>query len=200
MAKNKGRGGGASKGQVRIIGGAQRGLRLQFVDQGGDLRPSSDRLRETLFNWLQFELPGLRVLDLFAGSGVLGAEALSRGAATATLIEKKRERAVDLDRQLQPLFAERACVEARDALIWLQQPATPFDLVFVDPPYDLGLVEPACRSLEQHGWLAPQAWVYVESRSHDSPPQVPARWQLHREKRAGEIHARLFRCASSDAR
>ncbi|WP_414433375.1 RsmD family RNA methyltransferase [Alcanivorax sp. IL1] len=82
------KGGVTSKGQVRIIGGERRGHRLQFVDQGGDLRPSSDRMRETLFNWLQFELPGLRVLDLFAGSGVLGAEALSRGAQRAVLVEK----------------------------------------------------------------------------------------------------------------
>ena len=94
------KGGATSKGQVRIIGGERRGHRLQFVDQGGDLRPSSDRMRETLFNWLQFELPGLRVLDLFAGSGVLGAEALSRGAQRAVLVEKKRERAADLKRQL----------------------------------------------------------------------------------------------------
>ena len=193
MAKNKGRAGAASQGQVRIIGGAQRGLRLHFVDHGGDLRPSSDRLRETLFNWLQFELPGLNVLDLFAGSGVLGAEALSRGAVSATLIETKRERAADLSRQLQPLFGDRATVESRDALAWLQQPASPFDLVFVDPPYDLGLAEPACAALEKQGWLSQDAWIYVESRRQGKVPTVPSNWTLHREKAAGEIHARLFR-------
>lgn len=194
MAKNKGRANSAaSKGQVRIIGGEQRGLRLQFVDHGGDLRPSSDRLRETLFNWLQFELPGLRVLDLFAGSGVLGAEALSRGAAQAVLIEKKRDRAADLQRQLQPLFGERVVVQSEDALQWLQQPADPFDLVFVDPPYDLGLAEPACAYLENCGWLAAEAWIYVESRRQGIVPAVPESWTLHREKQAGEIHARLFR-------
>jgi 16S rRNA (guanine966-N2)-methyltransferase len=193
VARNKRQGSAASKGQVRIIGGDQRGLRLQFVDHGGDLRPSSDRLRETLFNWLQFELPGLRVLDLFAGSGVLGAEALSRGAAEAVLIEKQRDRVTDLQRQLHPLFAERIQVHCHDALRWLQQRATPFDLVFVDPPYDLGLVEPACADLESRGWLAEHAWVYVESRRQAAVPAVPAGWILHREKQAGEIHARLFR-------
>ena len=193
MAKNKRGAGAASKGQVRIIAGAQRGIRLQFVDQGGDLRPSSDRLRETLFNWLQFELPGLRVLDLFAGSGVLGAEALSRGAAEATWVELRRERAADLQRQLAALFDQRVHVENADALHWLEHTAAqPFDLVFVDPPYDLGLVESACILLEQRGWLAPEAWIYVESRSSASPPNVPAHWRLHREKRAGEIHARLL--------
>ena len=90
MSRRSGKGRAAgSRGQVRIIGGSHRGHRLQFVDHGGDLRPSSDRMRETLFNWLQFDLPGMRVLDLFAGSGVLGAEALSRGARQAVLVEKK---------------------------------------------------------------------------------------------------------------
>ena len=193
MAKNKARGGAASKGLVRIIGGEQRGLRLQFVDHGGDLRPSSDRLRETLFNWLQFELPGLRVLDLFAGSGVLGAEALSRGAREAVLIEKQRDRVADLQRQLQPLFADRISVLCHDALLWLHQPVRPFDLVFVDPPYDLGLAEPACADLEARGWLSDEAWIYVESRRRGAVPPVPDNWSLHREKQAGEIHARLFR-------
>lgn len=182
-----------SKGQVRIIGGEQRGHRLQFVDQGGDLRPSSDRMRETLFNWLQFELPGLRVLDLFAGSGVLGAEALSRGAQRAVLVEKKRERAADLKRQLLPLFADRIEIHAADALQWLSHSALQFDLVFVDPPYDLGLVEPACEQLEARGLLAEGAWIYVESRRHGEVPAVPENWQLHREKSGGDIHARLLR-------
>lgn len=193
VAKNKGRPGAGSKGQVRIIGGEKRGLRLQFVDHGGDLRPSSDRLRETLFNWLQFELPGMRVLDLFAGSGVLGAESLSRGASEAVLIEKQRDRVSDLQRQLQPLFGDRSCVLCHDALLWLNQPPRPFDLVFVDPPYDLGLAEPACADLEARGWLSEDAWIYVESRRQGVVPAVPGNWSLHREKLAGEIHARLFR-------
>ncbi|MDX1804279.1 MAG: 16S rRNA (guanine(966)-N(2))-methyltransferase RsmD [Alcanivorax sp.] len=185
--------GNTSKGQVRIIGGQQRGLRLHFVDQGGDLRPSSDRMRETLFNWLQFELPGMRVLDLFAGSGALAAEALSRGAARATVVEKKRERSADLSRQLKPLFGDRVRVECADAQRWLERAEGPFDLVFVDPPYDLGLAEPACESLQRRGLLAENAWVYVESRRQQPAPGVPTQWQLHREKSSGEIRACLYR-------
>ncbi|EKF74385.1 hypothetical protein A11A3_09300 [Alcanivorax hongdengensis A-11-3] len=181
------------KGQVRIIGGAQRGRRLHFVDQGGDLRPSSDRMRETLFNWLQFELPGMAVLDLFAGSGVLAAEALSRGAASATVVEKKRERCADLSHQLKPLFDHKVRVECADALRWLERASGPFDLVFVDPPYDLGLAEPACAALQARGLLADNGWVYVESRRQQPAPAVPAGWQLHREKSSGEIRACLYR-------
>ena len=94
-----------------------------FTDQNGDLRPTGDRMRETLFNWLQFELRDKRVLDLFAGSGVLGAEALSRGAAHAVLVEKKAERAADLSKQLKPVFAERVFIQLADALKWLPRAA-----------------------------------------------------------------------------
>ncbi|WP_111657706.1 16S rRNA (guanine(966)-N(2))-methyltransferase RsmD [Isoalcanivorax indicus] len=184
-----------SKGSVRIIGGQHRGRRLQFTDQGGDLRPSGDRLRETLFNWLQFEIRGRRVLDLFAGSGVLGAEALSRGAASAVLVEKKRERASDLTRQLQPLFGATLRVECADALTWLARgaPPAPFDLAFIDPPYDLGLVPPACDALERGGWLSREALIYVETRRHDPAPAVPVNWHLEKEKLGGDVRACLYR-------
>ncbi len=185
--------GAAQKGQVRIIGGERRGHRLHFVDHGGDLRPSSDRMRETLFNWLQFELPGLRVLDLFAGSGALGAEALSRGARDAVLVEKQRDRSADLNRQLTPLFEGRITVHCADALSWLPAQREAFDLVFIDPPYDLGLVTPACEALEAHGLLADGAIIYVESRRQGEVPAVPAHWVLSKEKSGGDIHARLYR-------
>jgi len=185
--------GAAQKGQVRIIGGERRGHRLHFVDHGGDLRPSSDRMRETLFNWLQFEVPGLRVLDLFAGSGALGAEALSRGARDAVLVEKQRERCADLSRQLTPLFEGRITVHCADALSWLPAQQEPFDLIFIDPPYDLGLVTPACEALEAHGLLASGAIIYVESRRQGEVPAVPAHWVLSKEKSSGDIHARLYR-------
>ncbi|MCE7525045.1 16S rRNA (guanine(966)-N(2))-methyltransferase RsmD [Alloalcanivorax xenomutans] len=184
--------GKTSKGQVRIIGGEFRGHRLHFVDQGGDLRPSGDRLRETLFNWLQWELSGARVLDLFAGSGALGAEALSRGAERAILVEKKKERCSDLSRQLRPLFGERVVIQCADALKWLPRTAERFDLVFVDPPYDLGLAEPACRALEDLKLLMPEALIYVESRRQDGAPEVPENWRLLKEKSGGDVLARLF--------
>ena len=185
--------GKTSKGQVRIIGGERRGHRLHFVDQRGDLRPSSDRMRETLFNWLQADLPGARVLDLFAGSGALGAEALSRGASRARLVEKKRDRCADLTRQLAPLFGDRVQVQCADALKWLSRCSDRFDLVFIDPPYDLGLAAPACQALEERGLLMPEARIYVESRRHDDAPAVPDSWQCLREKDGGDVRAQLYR-------
>ena len=182
-----------SKGSVRIIAGEHGGRRLHFTDQGGDLRPSGDRLRETLFNWLQFELRDKRVLDLFAGSGVLAAEALSRGAAHAVLVERKAARAADLSKQIKAIFGDRAFIQQADALKWLARTGGPFDLVFIDPPWDLGLTEPACQALEDHALLAPNALVYVESRSHDTAPRVPDNWQLEKEKTGGDARAQLFR-------
>lgn len=181
-----------SKSSLRIIGGEHRSRRLHFTDQGGDLRPSTDRMRETLFNWLQFELPGRRVLDLFAGSGILAAEALSRGAAAAELVEKKPKRAADLRQQLKPLFGDKVHIHAMDAMRWLELPGKPFDLVFVDPPYHLGTTEAACAALVAHHKLATGALVYVETRSHDPLPELPPNWQLLKEKRAGEVSARLY--------
>lgn len=181
-----------SKGSVRIIAGEHGGRRLHFVDQGGDLRPSGDRLRETVFNWLQFELRDKRVLDLFAGSGVLAAEALSRGAAHAVLVERKAARAADLSKQIKTIFGDRAFIQQADALKWLPRAGGPFDLVFIDPPWDLGLTEPACQALEDHALLAPNARVYVESRSHQPAPTVPENWRLEKEKISGDARAQLY--------
>jgi len=180
------------KGQLRIIGGEHKGRRLNFTDQNGDLRPTGDRMRETLFNWLQFELRDKRVLDLFAGSGALGAEALSRAAVHAVLVEKKAERAADLSKQLKPIFSSRVFIQQADALKWLPRAEGPFDIVFIDPPYDIGAQQPACDLLIAHQLLAPGAWVYVESRRQDSAPNVP--WRLEKEKTMGDAVARLY-CA-----
>ncbi|MDF1822546.1 MAG: 16S rRNA (guanine(966)-N(2))-methyltransferase RsmD [Alcanivoracaceae bacterium] len=187
----------ARKGSVRIIGGQHRGRRLAFTDQNGDLRPTGDRLRETLFNWLQPHLPGARVLDLFAGSGALAAEALSRGAGYATVVEKKRERAADLSRQLKPIFAGSVFVQCADAMKWLERAGddsriAPFDLVFVDPPYDTALQGAACARLVSQGLLAPGALVYVESARHGLVPEVPAGWLLRKDKEGGDVRAQLY--------
>lgn len=182
------------RSSVRIIGGQQGGQRLHFVDKGGDLRPTGDRLRETLFNWLQFELGGRRVLDLFAGSGALAAEALSRGATDAVVIERKKARCADLSRQLKPLFGGRVFVRCADALEWLQRTEPQaFGLVFVDPPYDLQLQEKACELLEALGWLSADALVYVESSNHEPAPAVPGNWVLSREQARGDVRAMLYR-------
>lgn len=181
-----------SRGAVRIIGGDHGGKKLHFVDKAGDLRPTSDRLRETLFNWLQFDLAGRRVLDLFAGSGALAAEALSRGAVHATLVERKRSRCGDLSRELKPLFDGAVFIQCADAIDWLRRAGGQWDLVFVDPPYDLLLQEKACRALEHGGLLTDDAWIYVESSNHEPAPAVPDNWRLVREKARGDVRACLY--------
>jgi len=182
-----------NRSSVRIIGGEHRSRRLKFTDQNGDLRPSTDRLRETLFNWIQFDLGGRQVLDLFAGSGILAAEALSRGADRAELIDIKPKRADDLKQELKPLFGTRIKVHAKDALKWLDHPADRcFDLIFIDPPYHLHVITEACQLLEQHGWLLDRALIYIETSAHDPEQAVPAHWQLLREKVIGDASARLY--------
>lgn len=182
-----------TKSSVRIIGGEHRSRRLRFTDQNGDLRPSTDRLRETLFNWIQFDVAGRQVLDLFAGSGILAAEALSRGAMRAELVEVKPKRADDLKQELKPLFDKRVKVHAKDAIKWLDHPADRcFDLVFIDPPYHLQVVKEACEMLEQHGWLLNNSLVYIETSAHDEAPTVPDAWELVKEKTLGDAAAKLY--------
>ncbi len=182
-----------SSGRLRIIGGCWRGRRLAFPAVAG-LRPTPDRVRETLFNWLAATLPGARCLDLYAGSGALGLEALSRGAAAVTFVEKTGVAARALARHLQELGAEEAGRVVRaDVLAFLRRPAEPYDIVFLDPPYGRGLVAPTCAALEEGGWLAPGAWIYLERREDDPEPAVPDTWHPHRQTRAGQVRAHLYR-------
>ncbi|MCP1583381.1 16S rRNA (guanine966-N2)-methyltransferase [Pseudoxanthomonas mexicana] len=153
------------------------------------LRPSSDRVRETLFNWLMPVLPGARVLDLFAGTGALGLEALSRGAAHATLVERDPGLAAALRDACVRLGAQ-ATVVAQDALAWLAGQQATFDLVFLDPPFADGLWEPALAALQPR--LATDAWVYVESPAGTVPP-VPPGWALHREGQTRDVRYALYR-------
>lgn len=185
-------------GVVRIIGGDWRGTRLPVADRDG-LRPTADRVRETLFNWLQPMLPGARVLDLFSGTGALGLEAVSRGARESVLVERDPQLAEGL-RQLAARLpgGERVRVVCADALDWLRR--TPggsgsdgagragFDLVFVDPPFAGELWRPAFEALEGH--LADEAWLYVESPSPVAPGAV---WRPHREGRTRDVHYALYR-------
>ena len=176
-------------GKVRIIAGRFRGSKLDVPDAPG-LRPTADRVRETLFNWLQPRLPGARCLDLFAGSGALGFEAASRGAAFVQLMERDPGLAQALRDTAARLHAEAVRVYAGDALARLREaPETPFDIVFVDPPFDAGLHAPALALLPP--WLAPGALVYVES-GLGREPAVPADWTLHREGRTREVHYALY--------
>lgn len=178
--------------QVRVIAGQWRGRRLEFPDLPG-LRPTPDRVRETLFNWLAPVLPGARCLDLFAGSGALGIEALSRGAANVVFVERQPHAVRALRDNLMRLKAENVRVEMSDALAWLCQPATPFEIIFLDPPFGQGLLEPACALLEQHGWLADAAWIYLETETELEQLPLLAHWTIHREKIAGAVSYRLAR-------
>ncbi|MBR9907562.1 MAG: 16S rRNA (guanine(966)-N(2))-methyltransferase RsmD [Gammaproteobacteria bacterium] len=185
-------------GELRIIGGQLRGRKLAIADVPG-LRPTTDRVRETVFNWLQFELLDTRCLDLFAGSGALAFEALSRGAAQVILIEQDTQAARLLTQHataLSPACSGQALVQQADALAFLrQQPAQPFDVVFVDPPFGMGLAKRCIEQLVQNNWLAEQSWVYVETE-RGLAPTVPHSWHLHREKHAGQVTFRLYQVRS----
>lgn len=177
-------------GKLRIIGGDFRRRQLPVLDRPG-LRPTPDRVRETLFNWLGQALYGKAVLDLFAGTGALGIEALSRGAAQVTFVERDRQVAEHISRNLETLKADKGQVTAADAEGFLAQRAAPYDVVFLDPPFHQGLAAECCRALETGGWLATDAMIYLETE-RGLTPEVPAHWALHRETHAGESTARLY--------
>lgn len=184
---------GGARNRLRIIGGEHRGRRLAFADQAG-LRPTGDRLRETLFNWLQGVIPGARCLDLFAGSGALGFEAASRGARRVVMVEAAPIVARDLEHNAALLgLRERVDVVNADAFAWLGGLAEPFEVVFVDPPFAADLVPAAIERLAAGGWLAEQAWVYIEQDARQSLPTLPAGWRLWRDKRAGQVAYCLIR-------
>jgi 16S rRNA (guanine966-N2)-methyltransferase len=178
---------------LRIIGGKHRGRRLRFP-AGVSIRPTPDRVRETLFNWLQPRIVGARVLDLFAGSGALGLEALSRGAAHVSFIEKDRRAAAAIDTLVREWGEDGAQVTCADAIGWLAQSAggTPFDIVFLDPPYDAALWAEVATALVRGARLAPDARVYIEHRAREGLPDLPDGWQQIREGRAGEVGYHLF--------
>lgn len=181
------------KNQLRIIGGEHGGRRLHFPD-GRGLRPTADRVRETLFNWLQGEVHARSVLDLFAGSGALGMEALSRGAGHVVFVERARLAAQQLRQNLELLSEqERAEVIQDDAQRWLARDTRRFDLVLLDPPFADDLLPEVCLELEQGVHLADRAWVYLEQDSAQPWPSLPENWQLHREGQAGQAAFRLMR-------
>jgi 16S rRNA (guanine966-N2)-methyltransferase len=178
--------------RLRIIGGRWRGSRIVFPPLAA-IRPSPDRVRETLFNWLQQPIVGARCLDLFAGSGALGLEALSRGAAHVTFVDREPQIGRHLSQTLQRLGSGDATVVVEDALRFLSRPPQPFDIVFLDPPFDLGLLEQAGSRLQ--GWLAPGAYIYVECPAERSLATLPVQWRVLRTKRAGQVGYHLLRAS-----
>jgi 16S rRNA (guanine966-N2)-methyltransferase len=187
----------AGAGFVRIIGGQWRGRRLPVSDAPG-LRPSGDRARETLFNWLQPMLHGARCADLFAGTGALGFEAASRGAREVVLIEKSAPVAALLRRSAQALGAGQVTVVESDALKWLEGRAPrSLDLAFVDPPFDTGLAVETLERLAERGCLAAEAMVYVELPRLEHEAVVEGFLQS-REKVVGDVRMQLLRWQGGD--
>jgi len=184
---------GAQARQLRIIGGTWRGRRFRFP-ASPQIRPTPDRVRETLFNWLGSYVSGARCLDLFAGSGALGLEALSRGAAEVTFVERDSSAASELASRLTEWGASGARVERCDALQFLRgrAPVQPFDIVFLDPPFAEGLLQSTAELLESRRWVAPAAHIYVECAARDGLPRLPAPWTLLRGKQAGEVGYHLL--------
>lgn len=180
------------RSSVRIIGGRWRGRKLAFSAQEG-LRPTGDRIRETLFNWLTPHIEGAHCLDLFAGSGALGLEALSRGALFCDFVDSSKVAVQQLRQHLQTLDAlDKGVCHLSPALQYLQTAETPYDIVFVDPPFKLHLASRVCELLAQRQLLCKSALVYIEAASSEPMSAPPAGWELHRDKVAGAVSYRLF--------
>jgi len=179
-------------GTLRIIGGTHRGRKLQFPALKG-VRPTPDRVRETLFNWLATHTLGSRCLDLFAGSGALGLEAISRGAAEVCFVDAASAIAEFLRSHTVTLKAENAQVILSDAMGWLKttKPEQPFDLVFLDPPFHQALLQPICELLESEGYLKSQSRIYLEAEASLTSLPLPPSWEILRHKKAGQVQYAL---------
>ena len=186
--------GAQGAGEIRIIGGQWKRTRLPVPQRPG-LRPTPDRVRETLFNWLGQDVTGWRCLDAFAGTGALGLEAASRGAASVVLVEQDGELLARLQQHVQRLQARSVQVRRGDGVAALRQcAAASLDLVLLDPPFDSALFQPALQAAAQA--VGPQGWVYLEApQAWDEAALAPLGLALHRHLRAGAVHAHLLRRA-----
>jgi 16S rRNA (guanine966-N2)-methyltransferase len=181
---------GAATGRVRIIGGSLRGSKLDVLDAPG-LRPTPDRVRETLFNWLMPVIEGARCLDLFAGTGALGIEALSRGAAVVDFVESDARLAAQLRANLLRL-KQTASVHGFSATRFVESIEHRYDIVFIDPPFSENLWESSMEAIQTQALLTDDGWIYVESPT-DRELVAPPQWQMHREGRAGAVRFVLYR-------
>lgn len=188
---------GARSRLIRIIGGSLRGRRFRFADVD-DIRPTPDRVRETLFNWLGSRVVGARCLDLFAGSGALGLEGRSRGAAHVVLVERHPAIVRTLAALLEEWRLTGVVLHRADALQFLSQAPEPFDIVFLDPPFGAGVLSRVADMLEHNGWLTKQALIYVECAARDDLPPLPPNWRLLKAKRAGEVGYHLLARTEGD--
>jgi 16S rRNA (guanine966-N2)-methyltransferase len=177
---------------LRIIGGEWRGRKIRFPPVQA-IRPTPDRVRETLFNWLQGVVPGSRCLDLYAGSGALGLEALSRGAAEVVFVDVEPAVVRHIGDTLRELHCDRGRAVRADAEGFLGQPPTPFDVIFLDPPFADPVLPELCRRIEAGGWLKDGGLVYLESPASAGEPALPPGWTLLKSRRAGEVGYHLAR-------
>ncbi|MEC4747557.1 16S rRNA (guanine(966)-N(2))-methyltransferase RsmD [Methylomicrobium sp. Wu6] len=181
--------------KIRIIGGEWRSRLLHFDDVPG-LRPTPARVRETLFNWLQYDVAGSRCLDLFAGSGALGFEAASRGAREVVQVESDAKACKNLRANASALGGDKNRIIESDVERFLAGRSEAFDLVFMDPPFAKNLAVKTCLLLEQNGWLAGYAKIYVETEVDLELIGMPDNWRMLKHKTAGEVAYRLFARAS----
>ena len=177
---------GLQRQRFRVIAGEWRGRRLSFPPLEG-IRPSPDRVRETLFNWLGPRIEGARCLDLCAGSGALGLEALSRGAGEVVFVDQNRSAAEAIAQHLETLDCNRGRVICDTAEAFLGRGTEQFDVVFLDPPFGKDLLPRLCTLIEQNGRLAAGARVYLECELKPGKLELPDSWSLVRSKQAGQV-------------
>ncbi len=179
--------------RVRIIAGCWRGRRIHFPELVA-VRPTPDRVRETVFNWLQAEIAGSLCLDLFAGTGILGFEALSRGAKSVICVEHDKSAVAAIRHNAAVLGAGSLEIVHADAIEFLTHSRlTPIDIAFIDPPYGSQLLGRVCQILDERAWLVSQALIYTERCVKDPSVMAPGHWQCLRSKRAGQVDYRLYR-------
>jgi len=201
MAQSKKQKKSSASSSLRIIGGKWRSRLLPVADLEG-LRPTTSRVRETLFNWLQNDIPGARCLDLFAGSGALGFEAASRGAKSVMMLETQQQAVKILRDNIQTLQAEQIQLLQADAIKWLNSgvkanektsEAECFDVVFIDPPFASDYLAQACELLDTKSYLSEHACIYLEMNRKQDLPELPPGWVVVREKQAGQVGYYLIR-------
>ncbi|NVJ65816.1 MAG: 16S rRNA (guanine(966)-N(2))-methyltransferase RsmD [Gammaproteobacteria bacterium] len=181
----------SKKGGFRVIGGQWKGRKLSFIEVEG-LRPSLDRVRETLFNWLQADIHGAKVLDLFAGSGALGIEALSRGADWVQFVELNSKAAGQLANNLELLGSEQSSLITGDALKFIQTNQHQFDIIFLDPPFHKGIAQKVIDLLASADWLKADSLIYLETEQ-GLELEIPKQWELLKDKKAGQLLYKLYR-------
>ena len=188
----------STENSLRIIGGEWRSRRIPFAADTG-VRPTADRVRETLFNWLQGITPEAHCLDLFAGSGALAFEALSRGAASVTMVDEDLRVIQQLQQNAALLKTDKAAMKWSDALSFLNEyeplpkQAKHYDIVFLDPPYRDDIIGECTQRLEKSGWLASTAWIYMECGADQTLTEIPDNWELLHNKKSSQVRYALAR-------